>query len=391
MVEDNKPEGSARPPGHLEKEEDRLWRLALAFLVLLATGLAALSWDRIENLPYHLGAIPIGLLALAILFAAYAYGRRREVSELKHLLGDLHDRAGVAPSDQQLDQLSQVIQRSQRSFKELIDSFDDVAFACSLDGTLRTVNRRVTQMLGVAYQEIVGHKIDDFVQEPLRRNVETGLGRFLEKRRWSGLVRVQLKSSTRALYFDCVLNAIVKGDEVVGISTLARDVTEEREKERRFTELFETLQEGVYFSTPEGKLLDANPALIQMLGCNSRDELLALDPIALNVDTVQGAVLGEILTIAAANAAGSSRFDERMGRPASFLTVRARSGMAPERLSATRARWWTSPSGARWKRRCASRRFPALPAREFSRSDPGDRPHQTMPAVVCRSVPTGRG
>ena len=100
---------------------------------------------------------------LAILFAAYVYGRRREVSELKHLLHDLHDRTGVTPSDEQLDQLSQVIQRSQRSFKELIDSFDDVAFACSLDGTLRTVNRRVTQLLGVAYTDVVGHKIDEFL------------------------------------------------------------------------------------------------------------------------------------------------------------------------------------------------------------------------------------
>src|SRR5438445_8693385 len=191
MVEAGKPEGPAtRSPSHLEKEETRLWRLALAFLVLLATGLAALSWERLEGLPYHLGAIPIGLLALAILFAAYAYGRRREVSELKGLLRDLHGRAGVTPSDEQLDQLSQVIQRSQRSFKELIDSFDDVAFACSLAGTLRTVNRRVTQILGVAYSDVVGHKIDEFVQEPLRQNVETGLPRFLEKRRWSGLVRV---------------------------------------------------------------------------------------------------------------------------------------------------------------------------------------------------------
>ena len=76
---------------------------------------------------------------------------------------------------------------------------------------------------------------------------------------------MQFKNSTRVLYFDCVLNAIVKGDEVVGISLLARDVTEEREKERRFTELFETLQEGVYFSTPEGKLLDVNPALSRCL------------------------------------------------------------------------------------------------------------------------------
>ena len=303
-----------------------MWRLALGFLVLLATGLAALSWERLQDLPYHLGAVSIGLLALSILFAVYVYGRRREVSELKHLLTDLHDRAGATPSDEQLDQLTQVIQRSQRSFKELIDSFDDVAFACSLDGTLRTVNRRVTQLLGLAYTDVVNHKIDDFLTEPLRQNVETGLPRFLEKRRWSGLVRVQLKNSTRALYFDCVLNAIVKSDEVVGISALARDVTEEREKERRFTELFETLQEGVYFSTPEGKLLDANPALVRMLGCSSRDELLSMEPGALNLDGSQGPVLGR-----SAEDGGSERSRE--------LTLRRKDGTTGIFLDTSRAVW----------------------------------------------------
>ena len=289
------------------------------------------AWPRFpgndcRTFPITWELISIGLLVLAILFAAYVYGRRREVSELKHLLRDLHDRTGVTPSDEQLDQLSQVIQRSQRSFKELIDSFDDVAFACSLDGTLRTVNRRVTQLLGVAYTDVVGHKIDEFLDEPLRGEVETGLPRFLEKRRWSGLVRVQVKNSTRALYFDCVLNAIVKSDEVVGISALARDVTEEREKERRFTELFETLQEGVYFSTPEGKLLDANPALIQMLGCSSRDELLSLDPSALNLDPGQGPVLGR-----SADDRGSERSRE--------LTLRRKDGTTGVFLDTSRAVW----------------------------------------------------
>src|SRR6478672_8541427 len=325
--EEDQPKRPPRAPGHLEKEEARLWRMALAFLVLLATGLAAVSWERLQGLPYHLGGISIGLLALAILFAAYVYGRRREVSELKHLLGDLRDRAGVvAPSDEQLDQLSQVIQRSQRSFKELIDSFDDVAFACSLDGSLRTVNRRVTQLLGLSYSDVVGHKVDEFLAEPLRGDVETGLPRFLEKRRWAGLLRVQIKNSTRALYFDCVLNAIVKSDEVVGISALARDVTEECEKERRFTELFETLQEGVYFSTPEGQLLDANPALIQMLGCSSRDELLSLDPSALNVDPSQGPVLGRT-----ADDRGSERSRE--------LTLRRKDGTTGVFLDTSRAVW----------------------------------------------------
>ena len=131
------------------------------------------------------------------------------------------------------------------------------------------------------YPEIVGHKFDEFCETPSRAEIESGMGRFLERRRWSGIVPVKLKNSSRVLYFDCVLNAIVKADEVVGASVLAHDVTEEREKERRFTELFETLQEGVYFSTPEGKLAGrAIPPWSPCCGYRSKDELLALDPKA---------------------------------------------------------------------------------------------------------------
>src|ERR1700757_1961247 len=291
-AEQNQPPGSQRSPGHLEQEENRLWRLALWFMVLLAVALAVLLWERLENVPYHLGAIAPGLLILSVLFAAYAYGRRREVSELQVLLKDLQDRVGVTPSEDQLDQLSQVILRSQRSFKELIDSFDDVACAVSLDGTFRTVNRRLSDLLRVPYAEIVNHKFDEFCETPERGEIEAGLGRFLERRRWSGVVPVKLKNSARVLYFDRVLNAIVKADEVVGTSILAHDVTDEREKEKRFTELFETLQEGVYFSTPEGKLLEANASLVRMLGYDTKQELLALNPRALNSDPGQTPVLG---------------------------------------------------------------------------------------------------
>ena len=325
-AEKNQPPGSQRSPGHLEQEETHLWRLALWFMVLLAVALAVLLWERLENVPYHLGAIAPGLLLLAILFAAYAYGRRREVSDLKVLLKDLQDRVGVAPSEEQLDQLSQVILRSQRSFKELIDSFDDIACAVSLDGTFRTVNRRLTDLVHLQYAEIVGHKFDEFCETPSRQEIETGIGRFLEKRRWSGIVPVKLKNNSRVLYFDCVLNAIIKGDEVVGASVLARDVTEEREKERRFTELFETLQEGVYFCTPEGKLLDGNPTLITMLGDPNKAELLAADPKALTFEPDQSPVLGR----------GA---DDQGGVRTREIRLRRRDGTAAICLDTSRAVW----------------------------------------------------
>ncbi|HUK24296.1 MAG TPA: PAS domain S-box protein [Terriglobales bacterium] len=322
----NKESPGTRPPGGLEKEEARLWRLALMFVVLLATALAAVTWDRMQSLPFHLGLVlPIAVLCVAVAFAAFSYGRRKQVTELKDIVQNIKERAAV-PSEDQLDQLGQMIMRSQRSFKELIDSFDDIAFACSLDGTLRTVNRRAAQVLGVPYTEIVGRKLDDFVEEPRRGAMEAGLPRFLEKRRWSGIMRVRMKHNSRELFFDCALNAIIKNDDVVGVSVLARDVTEEHEKEKRFTELFENLQEGVYICTPEGKLMDANAALVRMLGHGSKDELLDLEPVALNPDPTQSPILGRSA-------------DDRGGVRAREIQLRRKDGSLVTLLDTSGAVW----------------------------------------------------
>jgi PAS domain S-box-containing protein len=316
----------SRPPHKLEREESQLWRWILLFMVLLALGFAYLAWERLETLPYHLGPMALGVLVLSILLAVYAYGRRKEVSELKVLLQDLQEHVGAAPSEAQLDQLSDVIARSNRSFKELIDSFEDAACAVSLDGTLRTVNKSVSQLVGLPYAEIVGKKFFDFLDEPSRGSVEAGLPRFLEKRHWAGTVRLRLKNDSRPLYFDCVLNAIVKSGEVVGASVLGRDVTGQHEKELRFTELFETLQEGAYFSTPEGRLLDANPALVSILGYATKEELLALEPGSLNVDGAEPPVLGRAA-------------DDRGGVRAREITLRKKDGSAAVFLESSRAVW----------------------------------------------------
>ena len=324
-----------RPPGNLDREESQLWRWALLFMVLLSVALAGLLYERLENIPFQLRAIPFGILALSILFAVYAYGRRREVGELKQLLHGLQEHVGAAPSEEQLDQLSQVIMRSQRNFKELIDSFDDPACAVSLDGTLRTVNKRIAELTGLTYSELIGCKVYDLIEEPTREEVERGLGRFLDKKRWAGTVRLRLKNSTRPLYFECVLNAIVKGDEVVGASMLGRDVTEQREKEMRFTELFETLQEGVYFSTPEGHLLDANPALVSLLGYTEKRELLAVEPESLNLEAGQP-VLGRAV-------------DDRGGVRTREVKLRRKDGTAAIFLDSSRAVWDASGNIVRYQ------------------------------------------
>ncbi|MEO7659670.1 MAG: PAS domain S-box protein, partial [Pyrinomonadaceae bacterium] len=50
-----------------------------------------------------------------------------------------------------------------------------------------------------------------------------------------------------------------------------------RASEERLRMLFEQMKDGFYYSTPEGKLLDVNPAMVEMFGYSSREEMLAVD------------------------------------------------------------------------------------------------------------------
>jgi two-component system NtrC family sensor kinase len=56
-----------------------------------------------------------------------------------------------------------------------------------------------------------------------------------------------------------------------------KDITDRREAERRYRELFDSIQEGLFFATPDGRFLDVNDAMVRMLGYDARDELLRAD------------------------------------------------------------------------------------------------------------------
>jgi PAS domain S-box-containing protein len=270
----HKPNQPPEELDRLQRKENEVWRLALVMLAILAVGVAVLSQQALQTSPWHLEALPIGAGVLIILFGAYIWKKKREIDELRGFVRGFQKLQDSPPSAEQLERLAEVIANSRQGYRDLIDSLDHLIFTTSLDGEIRTVNQRITQVFGFSYSELVGHHMDEFFDEPRMEHLKKSIGWFEERRHWTGTVRARLKKTGAVLYFDCVLQAIIKDGKVVGASGLARDVTAQRESETRFTELFETLQEGVYFCDPGGKLVDVNPAMVRMLGYSHRDELL---------------------------------------------------------------------------------------------------------------------
>lgn len=274
--------------GELEQKESSLWRYVALLLLLLAVALGVASWETLKTLPQRsfelFSAIPLLAVAFVAWLVASMWRKKREIAELRGIVRGMQLRHEMPPSEAQLEKLLEIVSQSQQGYRDLIDSFDDMVFTVSLDGHVRAANRSFADLLGVRFPDFVGHRLDEFIEEPTREEMDRAAPRFKERRHWSGTVRVRLRKTGGVRFYDCSVQAVLKDGEVIGASCLARDVTQQREAEMRFTELFETLQEGIYFTTPEGEILDANPALVRMLGFDSKEALLKVNVRELYAD-----------------------------------------------------------------------------------------------------------
>src|SRR5260221_620070 len=261
-----------------ERRQQELWRLSFLVLFLVSVVFAWMSWDWLRSAKLYLEALPIGLVVLVTLFGAYVWKKTKEIAELKGLVRGLDKKDAALPSDNQLQQLFSMISKSQQGFRDLIESFDDILLAMDLEGEIRAVNRSFADLVGRPFQEIIGCRLGEFFEDADGNPIEvleSGKAKFLERRIWSGVVHFRLKKRNAVYFFDCVAHAMIRDDEVHGVTVLARDITAAKRSEARFTELFETLQEGIYIVTPEDKILEVNPALVRMLGYGSKEELLS--------------------------------------------------------------------------------------------------------------------
>ena len=267
---------SAASSDRLTAREGRLWLLAVILLVSLAVGLALVSWQPIHTLPWRLDALPFGLVLLVSLFGAYAISRWREVAQLRGLVRDLSHQA-QSPADAQVEKLFEIVQRSQRGYRDLIDTFDDILLSLSLEGEILAMNRSFALLLGRPFSEVVGHRLEEFLEladSSGLASLQSELPSLVESRNRSGVLRIRLKHEATSRYFQCTAHALVREGAQRGVCVLARDITSERESEARFKDLFETLQEGVYLADADGKLEDVNPAFVRMLGHEKREDLL---------------------------------------------------------------------------------------------------------------------
>jgi len=183
----------------------------------------------------------------------------------------------MGSGDKALQTLFEIVSRSQLGYRELIDNLDHAVFSLGLDGSIRVANRYLADRFGVSFQDLIGHPLDEFISHPTRVQMIEALPALLKDGGWSGRVVVRLRHNPEHRYFDCRLQVGAAPEGGPMISGWARDVTTLQESEERYNELFDSLREGIFFTTVAGDLLEANPALVRMLGYETKEEMQKLN------------------------------------------------------------------------------------------------------------------
>jgi two-component system NtrC family sensor kinase len=152
------------------------------------------------------------------------------------------------------------------------------------DDRIEFVNKMFSNITGYQQEALLGKTFADFligenkkVFQFLRKECVT----CTDKSR--RVVEIKMTTSSQAVTEMCCAHYVMhSGDKKTFVYlrdiAVQQQLTQElRKSEKRYRELFEHIDQGISISTREGKFIDCNPAILKILGYESKEEFLQLD------------------------------------------------------------------------------------------------------------------
>jgi PAS domain S-box-containing protein len=204
---------------------------------------------------------------LGILGVGSAREKRFQSDEIAYLV-NIGNLLGLTLQNVRLfEQLTTV----QKQWAYTFDSIGDPILVHDGQGRILRANQRLSRLLGREFNAIVGRMVTNLLP---RNGVSYDICPFCEGVAGEGddpdpWLRGYFLASN-STFSDSAGNPL-------GTVHVLKDITERKRAEEKYRTLVSNVQEGVFISTPQGRFLDFNDALLRMTGYDSREELLNID------------------------------------------------------------------------------------------------------------------
>jgi PAS domain S-box-containing protein len=174
---------------------------------------------------------------------------------------------------------------AQSQLAAIVEASDDAIITQALDGAIVSWNSGAERMYGYPSDAMIGRPISVLVAPGLPDVMPDVLQRIVCAARVERFDTVHANSKGSEIDVSITASPLrAPSGKVIGVATIARDVTQCRavelalhETERKYRTIFENAHEGIFYVTADGENVGANPALVRLLGYDSAEEYIA-DP-----------------------------------------------------------------------------------------------------------------
>ena len=191
----------------------------------------------------------------------------------------------------ELEKLEKTLRGSEEKYRLLADNANDIIWISDLELGFTYVSPSAARILGYTPEEALEQGLSGALTPASAVAVSQAVAGTLEAARSGkadpkGSLILELELRRRdgtTLWTETVGRLLLgPGGEPVGLMGVTRDISKRRKAERelkeseeRYETLFRNSHLGIYRTTPDGSFLMANPALVQMLGYATFEELAA--------------------------------------------------------------------------------------------------------------------
>ena len=159
---------------------------------------------------------------------------------------------------------------SERKYRELVENAHEGIWIIDAQGVIEFANRRMREITG--HDMLENRNVSELVNQYNRKLLEN----VMAQNRKNNVAQQELDITCQNQGLASVIMSSVplfEDGNFVGAFAMFSDITALRETEERFRKIFEEAAIGMCLVDMEGNLLDANPALLKMLGY-THEELL---------------------------------------------------------------------------------------------------------------------
>ncbi|MCK5551589.1 MAG: PAS domain S-box protein, partial [Deltaproteobacteria bacterium] len=168
-------------------------------------------------------------------------------------------------------------------FRDIAEMGNDGILVCDGRDKIVFANQVAAEITECSRDELVGRKLPTLLGKQYRallKDIQTNRRKYGRK----FCTEMQIVTARGDIKEAEVCIASAKSNGKMKTFVYLRDTTERkrferemRESEEKYRDLFERVRHGIFISTKEGKFLDCNPALLEMLGYRSKREFLEID------------------------------------------------------------------------------------------------------------------